>query len=99
VSELQPANYCRRCGQDFGSLSAFDTHQVGNVQYDWSPEREDGFRCLDVNELQELGWHQDTRERWRRPISESALLRIRQLRGAPETSRVESALPLDGEAA
>jgi hypothetical protein len=50
------------CRRDFASLTAFDSHRVGKHAYDWSPEREDGRRCLDVEELGE--WLQDGRGRW-----------------------------------
>jgi hypothetical protein len=72
----RPANLCSTCGQDFGSVSAFDAHRVGRYlqagasEYtgllaDWTPER--GRRCLTVEELRERGWTRDSRGRWRRP--------------------------------
>ena len=76
-------NLCRACGEDFGSVGAFEAHRVGKHAYLWSPEHEDGRRCLDKEELTELGWHRDDHDRWRQPITEDALLRLRQLRTAP----------------
>jgi hypothetical protein len=69
-------NVCPTCGEDFGSVSAFDAHRVGKYpqhgpsEYtgalaDWAPEK--GRRCLTVKELTERGWTRDGRERWRRP--------------------------------
>ena len=69
-------NLCRGCGEDFGSVSAFDRHRVGRHAHDWSPERLDGRRCLDVDELEALGWHQDSRGRWRQPRSENHVTRL-----------------------
>ena len=69
----KPANGCSACGQDFGSLSAFDAHLTGRHAYLYSeglklePPVEDGRRCFDVEELTEKGWNQDSRGRWRQP--------------------------------
>jgi len=50
---LSPANGCRRCGHDFGSVSAFDKH------FDWV----DGVPlCADPREK---GMHRDKFGRWR----------------------------------
>jgi hypothetical protein len=79
-------NLCRRCGEDFGSLSAFDAHRVGRHDYLWSPEREDGRRCLDVDELERAGWHRDSCGRWRRPVRDAgALLSFMHSRRGAET--------------
>jgi hypothetical protein len=77
-------NLCRCCNEDFGSVTAFDAHRVGKHEYPWSPEQEDGRRCLDTEDLKERGWHRDSRGRWRRPIRYEAVLRFRQSRRAPE---------------
>jgi len=50
---LSPANGCRRCQKDFGSLSAFDKHMAGGS-------------CLTAAELTARGWRRDSRGRWRR---------------------------------
>jgi hypothetical protein len=76
-------NLCRSCNKDFGSLSAFDAHWLGKHEYRWSPELEDGRRCLDSEELTEKGWKQDRYGRWRQPIDAKALLRLRETRRAP----------------
>ena len=63
---LSPANGCRRCGQDFGSVSAFDLHfenPAAGRELDGTP---DGFRCLVGQELREKGMHTDKFGRWRR---------------------------------
>lgn len=63
-------NLCRACGQDFRSLKAFDAHQVGRCEYTFAegmcmePPREDGFRCLDVDELEELAFVRNAFGRW-----------------------------------
>jgi hypothetical protein len=82
-------NLCTACGLDFGSVGAFSAHRVGKHEYDWSPEREDGRRCLDTDELRERGWKQDTRGRWRQPADPDALLRIRESRGAAVSTSEE----------
>jgi hypothetical protein len=64
-------NLCRSCGQDFGSVSAFDRHRVGKHAFTFTeglrldPPREDGRRCLDTDELALAGWHRDSHGRWR----------------------------------
>jgi len=68
-------NLCTGCGEDFGSVSAFDAHRVGKFRQrgpsaytgplaDWQPEK--GRRCLTPAELLEDGWTRDSRGRWRR---------------------------------
>jgi hypothetical protein len=72
-------NLCRSCGQDFGSLSAFDAHRVGVHAYTYSqgaamtPIREDGRRCLTIDELYAAGWHRDQHGRWRTPRTDAEL--------------------------
>jgi hypothetical protein len=85
-------NLCRACGEDFGSVSAFDAHRTGRHEYALAaglrmdPPRDDGRCCLDVTELEEAGWHRDSCGRWRRPIRDAgALLSFMHSRRAPET--------------
>lgn len=59
-----PMNLCRACNQDFASVRTFDDHRVGKHAYLWSPDREDGRRCLGVDEMQTRGWSPDKRGRW-----------------------------------
>jgi hypothetical protein len=72
-------NLCRACGEDFGSLSGFDTHRIGRHEhmlaegFAMNPPREDGRRCLDAEELEQLGWHQDVHGRWRMPRLEAEM--------------------------
>jgi hypothetical protein len=80
-------NVCRRCGENFGSIGAFDAHRKGRHDVLWSPEQEDGRRCLDVDELRDLGWHRDKRGQWRQPISYDAVLRLRERAGVAGRSR------------
>jgi hypothetical protein len=49
-------NLCRRCGRDFASARAFDSHRVGR--------HADGRRCLDETELGNVGLALDARGRW-----------------------------------
>jgi hypothetical protein len=75
----KPINYCVSpdgCGHDFATVRAFDMHRVGKHAYTYSegarmdPPREDGRRCLTVDEMLVKGWRQDTYGRWRLPASE-----------------------------
>jgi hypothetical protein len=61
-------NLCRACGLDFSSVELFARHRVGAHAYDWSPEREDGRRCLDEDEMRALGWLLNARGRWVDPV-------------------------------
>jgi hypothetical protein len=63
-------NLCEACGEDFGSITAFDNHRVGTHAYTFSmhdPGRLDGRRCLSVIEVKALGWNKDGNGRWRTP--------------------------------
>jgi hypothetical protein len=63
-------NLCRSCGQDFTSVRGFDKHRVGVHLYTYSeglklaPPREDGRRCLAVDELEDAGFRQTASGRW-----------------------------------
>jgi hypothetical protein len=66
-------NLCRTCGEDFASVPAFDEHRVGVYDYDFAdgmrmdPPRDDGRRCLGVDELEAAGWRKDRWGRWHLP--------------------------------
>jgi hypothetical protein len=66
----KPRAYCRSCGQDFSGTTMFDLHRVGVHEYTYSegiamtPMREDGRRCLSIDEVTDLGWALDERGRW-----------------------------------
>ena len=66
-------NLCVACGKDFASVEGFDRHRVGKHAYLFAeglrmtPLREDGRRCLDVDELRALGWQLDKQGRWYDP--------------------------------
>jgi hypothetical protein len=68
-----PGNWCSSCGQDFSSVSLFDRHRIGRHEYTYlegvtpDPPREDGRRCLLVEEIEEKGWALDGRQRWSDP--------------------------------
>lgn len=66
-------NLCTTCGEDFGSVSAFDAHRIGKypqkgpAEYvgdrdEWTPGK--GRRCLDVDELREAGFVKNSRGAW-----------------------------------
>ncbi len=63
-------NLCRSCEQDFSSVRAFDTHRVGVHAYTYSegvkmdPSREDGRRCLRLDEFSAAGLRQNAKGRW-----------------------------------
>ena len=59
-------NLCCACKTDFASVRLFDAHRVGVHEYLWSPEREDGRRCLDADEMEAKGWKFDE-GRWTNP--------------------------------
>lgn len=69
----KPLNKCSPCGEDFKTLRAFDEHRVGFHAFtlaeglNRTPPREDGRRCLSVDELVEAGWTQDDDLRWQVP--------------------------------
>ena len=75
-------NVCSACGQDFGSLSAFDAHRLGKYPQTGPSEYlerlrigltaadwtpEQGRRCLEPEEMTGRGWKQDPNGRWRTP--------------------------------
>jgi hypothetical protein len=66
-------NLCRSCNQDFSSVAMFDRHRVGKHAYlyreglNMDPPREDGRRCLSVEEMTGKGWERDRRGRWSDP--------------------------------
>jgi hypothetical protein len=60
-------NECSDCGRDFGSVSAFDLHRVGDHRYNATSERPKGRRCLAEDELLIAGWARDQYGRWRTP--------------------------------
>ena len=69
-----PANGCSGCGQDFNSASFFDRHRVGTYKYTLEqglkldPPREDGRRCLDVDEMTAKGCKLNDGGRWIDPV-------------------------------
>jgi hypothetical protein len=66
-------NLCTTCGLDFTGVDDFDSHRVGKHAYLYAeglamyPPREDGRRCLDLDEMVAAGWYQDRRGRWAHP--------------------------------
>jgi hypothetical protein len=64
-------NLCRACNTDFASLTAFDKHRVGVHEYTWSPDREDGRRCLIGDELLDAGMELDSKGRWRIALTDA----------------------------
>jgi hypothetical protein len=60
-------NVCAVCGEDFGSVSAFDAHRTGRHEHVFSPQDPEGRRCFSAGELIRRGWTRDGRGRLRRP--------------------------------
>lgn len=57
-------NLCRACNEDFSTVRAFDGHRVGRHEYRFDADHLDGRRCLDTEELTELGWKKSAKGRW-----------------------------------
>jgi hypothetical protein len=57
-------NLCRTCGNDFGSVLAFDRHRTGSYEYRFSLEHPEGRRCRDESELLALGFSLNCYGRW-----------------------------------
>jgi hypothetical protein len=75
-------NICPTCGLDFSSVAAFDDHRVGTHDYTYSegvamdPMREDGRRCLHLDEMKSQGWRRDRWDRWQSPIEHPSIERV-----------------------
>lgn len=65
-------NFCTECGEDFGSVEAFDKHRVG----EWSTGRE----CISLNEFSKFGLVKNTRGCW---SIEKNLKAVRKLNDHP----------------
>jgi hypothetical protein len=67
----RPLAYCRDCGRDFAGDTLFDRHRVGAHGYTLAeglrhdPPVEGGRRCLDDDELRDLGLRPMTDEEMR----------------------------------
>lgn len=58
-------NQCFSCGEDFGSVSAFDAHRIGLHDYLYSAEHPNGRRCLTIEEMAaDEGFAQNARGAW-----------------------------------
>jgi hypothetical protein len=81
------------CGQVFASLSGFDRHRVGVHAYTLTeglrmePPRYDGRRCLDTEEMEAWGWHQDNRGCWKLPLSNAQEHRLAGMRAERQDRR------------
>jgi len=84
-------NLCGACGEDFGSVTAFDAHRVGVHSHTYTeglrmkPPREDGRRCLSVAELEGSSrFERNRRGAWSlsADLSRARMLRIRSLERA-----------------
>lgn len=73
MSEENPVNFCRSCGEDFATVYAFDEHRTGVHAYTYSeglkqePPVEDGRRCFGVDELVAFGWSRKMKGLWQPP--------------------------------
>jgi hypothetical protein len=67
-------NYCTSCGEDFASVRGFDRHRVGVHEYTlteglrMTPQRLDGRRCLDTDEIAALGFQRNAKGQWFDPV-------------------------------
>lgn len=69
-------NECRSCGEVFSSVTNFDRHRVGVHDYDYSTEKPDGRRCLDVDEIQALGLVLNEKARWSDPAASQRMREV-----------------------
>jgi hypothetical protein len=92
----EPLYGCGRCGRDFSSLAAFDSHFV-NVTADhyWSCEKPDGFRCMTEEEI-EVAFELDNRGRFRTPLTERKLKQLAALRNRPRSPDAASLARSEG---
>lgn len=66
-------NLCRTCDCNFASVESFDAHRVGTHDYTYSegaamnPPREDGRRCLSIDEMLDTGWDLDVKGEFHAP--------------------------------
>lgn len=65
-------NLCSACKNIFSSVEIFDRHRVGKHEYTYEEgllvDADNGRRCLNVNEMQELGWKSDAQGYWYDPV-------------------------------
>ena len=86
----KPKNQCALCFLDFASSRAFDKHKVGVHAYTFaegmrlSPPRENGRRCLDVDEMRGKGFVQNAYGRW--TLAKTLAGAPRRLQGNPVPS-------------
>jgi hypothetical protein len=77
-------SFCRTCGEDFSGDDIFARHRVGTHEYlyaeglEMDPPREDGRRCLDVDEMEAKGWRLNKRGRWADPVKAEQAARMRR---------------------
>lgn len=75
-------NICTTCGLDFADENSFDDHRVGNHDYLYleglrmEPPREDGRRCLGLDEIEAAGWRHDRYGRWKSPAAHPLMARV-----------------------
>jgi hypothetical protein len=100
----RPRAWCPSCGLDFSSTAAFDRHRVGTHAYlfaeglAFDASREDGRRCLDVDEIRAVPMELDDRGRWGLVPSEKqraalAEMRVRASTVAQDALRVVAGTP------
>jgi hypothetical protein len=88
-------NECWACGEDFGSVKAFDAHRVGKHAYLYaeglkmSPPMEDGRRCLSTQEMEERRWGKNVHGRWTRPEDALRGIELKQGRRSIEQRHSE----------
>ncbi len=76
MTHVTYSNLCRCCDRDFASVSAFDRHRIGDHELDY-PERREGRRCRNDQEMIEAGMERDRSGRWRITLTEADQERLR----------------------
>ena len=93
---------CATCGLAFSGTSAFDAHRTGKHAYTFAqglafePAVEDGRRCLDTEEMVEVGMELDPRGRWRVIASDKQLAGLARMRQNAPTNTQEALPGLGG---
>jgi hypothetical protein len=77
-------------------VDAFDTHRVGTHEYLWSPDREDGRRCLDAEEMKSRGMSQNDMGRWQIDADVERARRLHGVGMTPESGRKGSGVVQEG---
>lgn len=70
---MKYVSLCPLCKEDFATDASFDAHKTGVHDYTFAeglnmvPSREDGRRCLGVDEMELAGFRRNDHGRWVQP--------------------------------